>query len=174
VKEEAMILTHQYTEEDLLAAALININVKRVRRYVFWSVIVTCVVFTYLMEISMWITRHHIDIIPLLVPVFIAAFYQCQYRLFLPRKMRRIFRQQKSLHGPIQIEFTETKFGLTSSNGHAEFPLQDFHMWTKGKDAILLYHSDSLYNFVPHRAFASQEDFDIAAGYLRNALGKEK
>jgi hypothetical protein len=96
--------------------------------------------------------------------VYIAAFFF----VYLPWRYRRLYRQQKALHGPIRFQVAETGVTTTSSVGQVVFPWSHFHKWKEGKVVFLLYFSDALFTAVPKRFFDRHDDM-VAFRNLLNA-----
>jgi hypothetical protein len=83
--------------------------------------------------------------------------------LLLPRRTRRTFAQQKDLHGPVSIDWSEQGVAIQSARGSARFAWEDFVRVVEGRRAILLFQSDRLYNFIPKRTLTPDQAVQIMA-----------
>jgi hypothetical protein len=89
-------------------------------------------------------------------------------RLWLPRYMKKIYEQQKSLHMPQNIEFTEDQFASTVIK---QWKWTDFRKYKIDKEMIVLYESDLAANILPRRWF-SEDEYEKLLLILKNALGE--
>jgi len=106
--------------------------------------------------------------------VGIAAYLLTAYFLLLPWRTRRLFRQQKTLQHPIELELTENHFSGSSSHGTFKMAWSDFHKWKKNDHVILIYQSAALMHMIPLRAFQSPTDIATLVSILEKHLGAEK
>jgi hypothetical protein len=83
--------------------------------------------------------------------------------LRLPRQVRRIYGQQKSLHGITTVDWSENAISFTSCRGTSKFYWIDFIKIIRGKEIIVLLQSDVVMNFIPLRSLSAQQAEDIAA-----------
>ncbi len=82
-------------------------------------------------------------------PLGLGAYFALLFFVVVPRRAKRIFRQQKTLQRPFTLEFTEAGVRNEAENGRAEMKWPDFHKWKANRSLILLFHSDALSNIVP-------------------------
>jgi hypothetical protein len=83
--------------------------------------------------------------------------------LRLPRRVRRIFAQQKSLHGEMRVEWLETSISFQTAHGNSNFEWSDYVRLIEGRDTILLMQSDALFNFIPKSAITPDQAATIMA-----------
>lgn len=81
--------------------------------------------------------------------------------VMIPRKARRIFAQQKSLHEDIEASWDDTALDLSTPSARSRHEWSDFRKWSEGSNVILLYQSDALFNMLPKRAFSPDGLADI-------------
>ncbi|WP_447727904.1 YcxB family protein [Sphingomonas koreensis] len=81
--------------------------------------------------------------------------------LLLPRRSRRIYTQQKSLHDEFEFSWDEAGFDLSTQSARSRHPWADFRHWAEGPDGIIVYQSDALFNMLPKRAFSEDTLADI-------------
>jgi YcxB-like protein len=78
----------------------------------------------------------------------------------LPRRARRRFAQQKSLHGEVQFDWDEDGLAWATERGSGKTPWGDYLKWREDDRFILLYQTDVLFQMVPKRAFANAHEKD--------------
>ena len=79
----------------------------------------------------------------------------------LARRTRRLFDQQRSLHGKMIAEWNEAGLQLASPNGSGIHEWSDFIKWAESKTMLLFYQNDMLFNLVPKRALTAEQAEDI-------------
>lgn len=92
------------------------------------------------------------------------------FRLWLPRKTRKIFAQQKLLHEPMEIEITPAGFSTTATYGTSHLEWRALHKYKAGKELMLVYQSDVIFHMFPRRWFASDADWNQLRAYLQQSL----
>lgn len=75
-------------------------------------------------------------------------------RLLLPRRARRLFAQQRTLHHEHRTVFDASGFRQTSVRADIALPWGELLHWHLGREVLLLYGNDLLAYFLPVRAFA--------------------
>ncbi len=95
-------------------------------------------------------------VLPLLVIVLFIVLY---YYVLFPRRVQRIYEQQKEMTAAFEHEITPE--GLASSNkyGYANRPWGNFRKWRENKDLLLLYLSDIQFILLPKR-FCTPEQIE--------------
>lgn len=83
--------------------------------------------------------------------------------LLLPRRSRRLFRQQRSLHRETTFAWDAISGCWSSDNGNSRTKWSDYHAWAEGSATILLYLNDQLFQFLPLRVFAQDQLEDLRA-----------
>jgi len=83
--------------------------------------------------------------------------------LLLPRRVRRIFVQQKTLHDEVAIEWNDQSISFTSRRGASRFLWSDFLRVAENQKAIVLLQSDVLFNFIPKRVLSADDVASIMA-----------
>ena len=84
-------------------------------------------------------------------------------RLALARRVRRIFAQQKSLHGESTVAWSDESITFGSPKGMTTYEWSDFLKIIEDRNIILLMQSDALFNFVPKRLLSSDQAARIMA-----------
>lgn len=81
--------------------------------------------------------------------------------LQLPRRVRKVFKQQKSLHEAITVEWSEGGISFRTARSHSDFNWTDFVLVAHGADAIIFRQSEALMNFIPTRILTAEQVTDI-------------
>lgn len=99
------------------------------------------------------------------LPVVIVLALLLYYFVALPRRVRRLFEQQKALSAPFEHEITPD--GLVSSNqyGRSTRPWAHFLKWKESRDILLLYVSDLQFVLIPKR-FCTAEQLEALRAQL--------
>ncbi len=159
--------TFQPTSDDLLAAYRLNFQInlrsRRVLRayagggaalaiaaaFAAWIWGLGSVLLAGAAGLAYWI---------MMLSVILASVY-----VRLPRQIRRVFEQQKALHGDTTVEWSATDISFRSARGHSHFAWQDFIQIAKGRDVVILRQSDVMMNFIPVRALSQEQLASIVA-----------
>lgn len=107
-----------------------------------------------------------------LIPFVIAgclAYLAFYFGFRLPQRLKKIFRQQKSLHSPYSIEVNDDLIFVKAETGESRLPWNHFIKWKENKPLITLYQSDILLHIIPKRCFASPDEL----GQFRELLIKK-
>lgn len=83
------------------------------------------------------------------------------YILIAPRS-RRAFRQMKTLQSQTEINWSPERIQLQSAQSNSDLDWRDFVRIAQGRDVILLFQSDYLFNFIPKRALSDEQATDLA------------
>jgi len=160
-------ISFQPTAEDLLAANRLNFMVtvksRRVAKsyvlgglvvgaataYVFWAWQLGPIILGAAIGVAYW-------------PIFLSLILLSAY-LRLPRQVRRIYGQQKSLHDSITVDWSDDSISFASNRGYSKFQWVEFVKIIKGRETIILRQSDAVMNFIPLRVLSVQQAEDITA-----------
>jgi hypothetical protein len=96
--------------------------------------------------------------------LYLALIYAVCY-LRVPRRARRLYRQQKTHGAPVHYGWSEAGVAIEGAQSRARLDWTDLHQWTDGRTAILLYHNELLYQYLPRRVLTPE-----AVGDLREML----
>lgn len=70
-----------------------------------------------------------------------------------PRAWRKLFAQQKSLHEPFFYTWDDAGLHVSTPLAQAVRPWSHFTKRLEDRDALLLYHSDTVFELIPKRWF---------------------
>ena len=163
---EPQTIHGQLSSDDYLQSVLLNL--KPIRK--IFSIIATIFILMFLaLIISNW--AQAIMIIVYFIPIAIIPFAFTVWRyLLLPRKINRIFNQQKELGSPFNMEISEDYFRMSNEYGQSNRPWADFIKWKENKHVFSLYHSDVMLTVIPKRLFNNQEQINTFRNILSNNI----
>lgn len=81
--------------------------------------------------------------------------------ILIPPRSRRAFRQMKTLRSQTEIKWSPERIQLQSAQGSSDLDWRDFARIAQGRDVILLFQSDYLFNFIPKRAVSNEQATDL-------------
>ena len=164
-------LNYEYTVEDYLQAMRLHMRLRSWQKY-----LLIAIVSLSLVRIIPLMTGASLgDVIQALMPLGLFGIACVVIYVVLPRqKVKRTFSQQKSLQRAYKTVVSPDTITTTSELGQVAMPISDYHQYKVGKDCLLLYTSQSLFNMFPRRFFASDEEFDTFIAYLELHLGQPK
>ena len=160
------------TADDYIQAVRLN---HRPRRAFLWLGILLLLLFLAfsVFEIYLKFTgdpNGRWPILHLSVVAYITGFYGW----WLPRRVHRIFSQQKSLQKPYRVLLNEDKCTFDSEDARGETKWNDFHKWKCDDTMILLHQSDAIFLMFPRRWFKADADFHWFIELLTRKLGEPK
>jgi hypothetical protein len=151
-----MILNIQLTPEDYVKAIYLNMRPRPLFKWL-GGFILLLLVFTLAVSGFRAVACHDDWVVPAVL-VGVLAYLTFVFGLRLPARLKKIFRQQKSLHSPYQMEITEEFVFTKSVVGESKLTWDYFRKWKEGKTLITLYQSDVMLHIFPKRCFASPDD----------------
>ncbi len=102
------------------------------------------------------------------------AYFAFLFGFIYPRRIRKIFRQQKILHAPHSFNVADEAVFTKSDIGEAKLTWDYFQKWKEGKNLFLLYQSDVMFHIVPKRCFASPEEMAQFRKLLLEKMGSSR
>nr|WP_295373786.1 YcxB family protein [uncultured Sphingosinicella sp.] len=90
----------------------------------------------------------------------LACIFAMNY-ILIPARSRRVFRQLKALQSSTDINWSSERIQLQSAQGSSDFDWRDFVRIVQGRNVILLFQSDYMFNFIPRRAVSDEQARDI-------------
>ena len=152
-----MKLNIQLTPEDYVRANFLNLRPRPAFKLAGYAFLVFAI---FILGISFYqavARREDFLVVPLIVAgglVYLAFFFGFRW----PQRLKKIFRQQKSLHSPYSIEVGDEMIFTKSENGESKLPWDFFIKWKENSGLITLYQSDIMLHIFPKRSFASPEE----------------
>jgi hypothetical protein len=92
--------------------------------------------------------------------VLLACILAMNYFLIAPRS-RRAFRQMKALRSHTDVNWSAERVQLQSAQGSSDLDWRDFAHIAQGRDVILLFQSDYMFNFIPKHAVSDEQAIDL-------------
>jgi hypothetical protein len=103
----------------------------------------------------------------LAAPVLVFAAVIPLYRyVLLPRRIKKLFIQQKELSLPFELEITETGMFISNELGNGTRPWANFTQWKENEKLLLLYHSDVMFSIIPKRVFSDPQQVETVKAFL--------
>lgn len=90
--------------------------------------------------------------------------------LLLPRRARRWFAQQKTLHHEQEISWSTEGLRQRSTRADSFYPWAEFHGWQITRDMVLVYATELMVYFVPTRALDDGKVAEMRAILLTAGL----
>jgi hypothetical protein len=92
--------------------------------------------------------------------------------LVLPRRARHIYRQTHGHDRSTTVSWTDQGYSEEMEQGSARLDWRQFHCWCAARSAVLLYHNDLMYRYVPHIALTEAERVDLVDTIARSGLAR--
>jgi hypothetical protein len=147
------VITIQLNEQDYLAAQRLHRRSSELRFWVAIGIIaLASLLIGYLEPPSPegFFSSHAGPLATMLpVGILLIAF---RY-VYVPSRHRRIFRQQKNLHVPYELSWSDTGFVATSERGSVRTAWTDVIKCRENEKLLLLYLSDVMFHILPKRSF---------------------
>lgn len=159
----------QLTPEDYVQACYINM---RPRPILKWAGYLVLALTAFAIVISLYFALA--DREGFFIPVFLVACLAYLALLFLfiqPKRVRKIFSQQKAMQIPYSYTVTEEAVMTKSEISEEKLPWNHFIKWKEGTNLFVIYHSDVMFRMVPKRCFASPEEMAQFRQLLETKLG---
>ena len=156
-----MEFTINLTWQDYMEANLLLSNSKKSVRWI----IIFIVVITTIIGIREIVKTGEFNSIIVFPIVFIPAFY-LERKIFFPKRVKKIYQQQKSLQVPTTVIISENEIKLNNELGNEVIPWTNFIKWMENDKVLLLFHSDIVFNFFPKRDIPDEETLNTIKKYL--------
>jgi len=92
------------------------------------------------------------------LPAYVIGLLAVKHLFILPRKHRRIFRQNRGLQEPITVELSEESFAFNTCYGSGRIPWDHFYGCVANDRVIALCLSEIQYHVLPTRIFANENE----------------
>jgi hypothetical protein len=92
----------------------------------------------------------------------------------LPRTSRRQFLQLKEFQAPLEFEVSPPVIGVTTKNGFAKVPTEDFLKWAENNKVVLIYRSDRMFHVIPQRAVTEAFHTSLMAELARANVSRAR
>jgi YcxB-like protein len=158
----------QITYDDYKAALILHMRPRRGLRVVVYCILGLFVIGLVIISYRLfqgWADSK--DVIFIGCILYIAAYF-C---IFLPYRCRKLYRQQKVLHQPLEYEFSQEAFVICTAFGNSTLPWKLFQKWKEGKGMFLIYQTDVMFHAIPKRIFREKEEEQTVRQALFKAIG---
>ncbi|MBN8951878.1 MULTISPECIES: YcxB family protein [unclassified Rhizobium] len=156
-------LVYELTPQDLLHALRLHFRqhirsrAAIIRLVVLWAlaVIVFGLIFASTTDINDAIASTLFFAVIVLFAIFVIPFLMVYVLGW--RSARRAYREQKTLHKPAHLSWSEDGVHFKSDFGEARLQWSDFLMARQDRHCIMLYESSRLYRLIPTRIFTDDQ-----------------
>lgn len=160
--------------DDYVAACRANFLVAWRRPLVLRRFAIVVSVFTVLGAAFGWYTER--EIVPTLIVAAGAGLYAALLLslimgitlLLLPRRTRKLFAQQRSIHRRFDYGWSDEGLEASSDLGNIRRGWDEFHGWRRVPSAFLIYHNTQMFEFLPLRAMTGEQAEDLRATMIRS------
>ncbi len=104
----------------------------------------------------------------ILVLALVLGIWLVVRRVWIPRHVARVFKQQKDLSEPFDMEITDTTFSCQNEFGTTQVPWNIFTKWKENAELFLLYRSDVLFHMLPKRLLQGEDDIRYVRAKLED------
>jgi hypothetical protein len=158
-------LKGQYELSDFKKAQSLHARGGKVSTWLGYGVIGIIACMTLLGFVLVLIARFPWEFLTL--PILLLAVWAFFQFVLIPYQLGRVFKQQKDLSAPFEIELTDEEFYFHNAFGNSRMPWGNFVKWKENADLLLLYRSDAAFHLVPKRLFSGSEEADYVLSRLR-------
>ena len=81
--------------------------------------------------------------------------------LLIPRRARRLYRQQASLQKPYRYTWSDAGFAYASETDNAAVAWPELHRWSPGRRTILFFLNDQLFYAIPRHVLTEAQASDL-------------
>ena len=164
-----MNLTIQLTPEDYVQACNINMRPRPVLKWAGY-LLLALAAFAVVISLLFAVSGGEGFFIPVFL-VFMLAYFAFLFLFLVPRRVRKIFWQQKAMQIPYSYTVTDEAVMTKSEISEEKLPWNHFIKWKEGKNLFVIYHSDVMFRMVPKRCFMSPEEMTQFRQLLETKLG---
>ena len=167
-----MKLNIQLTPEDYVRANFLNLRPRPVFK---WTGLILLIFVIVVFGISTF--QAFADRRDFVIPAVLAgslAYLVFFFRFRWPQRLKKIFRQQKSLRSPYLVELTDESVFMKSEIGESKMTWDFFLKWKENDVLFTLYQSDLLLHIFPKRCFASPEEVAQFRELLVKKIGQAR
>jgi YcxB-like protein len=167
-----MKLNIQLTPEDYVKATFIHMRPRPFFKYLGYFMLLLIVI---VLPISIYeAAAHQKDIIVPAGIILSLAFLAWNFGITVPKRVRKIFKQQKALHTPYSFAITTESILIKSERGETNLTWDYFLKWKESKDLFLLYSSDVMFHMIPKRCFTSPDEAVQFRSLLLEKIGSTR
>lgn len=88
----------------------------------------------------------------------------------IPYKCRRELAQRKDLQRALTLSPSDAALGMTTEVLSITRPWSDYCKWMEGRKVFVLFLSDSVFQVIPKRFFASDSDVEVFRELLKRSV----
>ncbi|WP_431823925.1 YcxB family protein [Burkholderia sp. F1] len=172
-----IVITFQPAVEDLLLASRLNLRRKYTGKYLLKTFAIVSVTYAILLPGIFWMVggtlpRLHDAWWALGIAALVTISSPLVGSLLLPRAVRKVYSQQKSLHQPHTVTARSDGFVVETPTSRDEIRYADLLQWSEDRDTILYYQSVAMLRFIPKRLLTESQAASLRQTLDRNGVRK--
>lgn len=105
------------------------------------------------------------------IGVLAIGYFPVWYFVYLPIRVRKLYKQQRMLNEPHEVTFSESGVSTTHSTGSGTLPWSNIHKWRESDELFLIYQSDALFSIFPKRHFGLAGEIERFRHFLASSVG---
>ncbi|WOE75276.1 YcxB family protein [Alterisphingorhabdus coralli] len=102
-------------------------------------------------------------VLSLLVTIAVVAIIHIGSYLLTPYFARKAWRQHLAIRAPTSVSWDDKVIVIDNEYGRSQLPWSGFVGWHDGRDNVLLYQSDRLFNMLPKTEFSEALQAEVIA-----------
>lgn len=106
-------------------------------------------------------------------PAFVILLQAWMHFIWIPRYVRRRFKEQKSLQRSYAISWNDEKLTVDGEDAHVGTPWSDYLKWRDSEQVFLIYHSRLLFRILPKRTFPDRASIADFSQLLQEKIGPQ-
>jgi hypothetical protein len=158
-------LTGQYNLEDFKKAQALHVRGGKLSTWAGYLVIGLLAFATLLGMVMALVAQFPWEFVTM--PALLLSVWAFFQFVLIPYQLGRVFKQQKDLSAPFEIELTDEEFYFRNEFGNSRMPWGDFVKWKESADLLLLYRSNAAFHLLPKRLFTSGQEMEYVLSHLR-------
>ena len=103
----------------------------------------------------------------LTLPILLVTVWLFFQFVLIPYQLGQVFKRQKDLSAPFEIELTDEGFHFRNEFGDSRMPWGNFVKWKESAELLLLYRSKAAFHLLPKRLLPSGQAADYVLDHLR-------
>lgn len=165
-----MKFTVQISEQDFIDAQRLHMRPGKARRvfhYILGVIVIPGLIF--LAAADEYRARE-----PALIALGVIVLVIILFVVVVPWRLRRFYREQKTLQYPVTMELNEEGVFSEGETGTGRIKWDDFYAWKQDSKMILLYQARNLFNVIPCRVFAPTQNGGEVIDLIERKLPKKR
>lgn len=134
------------------------------RRFLHWALITIAIGIGLFAAIG-WLDHEYVSVTDVLIGLVVAIAWLGVVLgltfLLVPRRTRRLFRQQRMLDKNFTLEWSDRGIVLRSDSSTSNLAWAEYHLWFESREIFGFGLNEQLYHFAPKRAMSEAQILDL-------------